>query len=69
MENTKKEAKRRRLEGISSPSSQENSPGRLGGDSDSFKSPENQERKSKLVEHEKEKDFKIRQKTVVIRTR
>lgn len=55
-----KEAKRRRLEGMSSPSSQESSPARLGGghESDSFKSPESQERKSKVVEYEKEKTSK-----------
>ncbi|RMX55597.1 hypothetical protein pdam_00001751, partial [Pocillopora damicornis] len=53
-----KEAKRRRLEGISSPSSQENSPSQVAGDSESFKSPENQERKSKLMDHEKEKTLK-----------
>ncbi|XP_044176473.1 THO complex subunit 2-like isoform X1 [Acropora millepora] len=59
-----KEAKRRKVDGISSPSSQENSPSQLGAgnESDSFKSPDNVERKSKVVEYEKEKTTKADRK-------
>ncbi|XP_068717940.1 THO complex subunit 2-like [Montipora capricornis] len=56
-----KDAKRRKIDGISSSSSQENSPSRLG-ESDSFKSPENAERKTKVVEYEKEKTSKADRK-------